>query len=148
MVIRSAEVRLDSTAQTAGRARRFVTATLARWQIVAAAMETIVLLTSEVVTNAVRHGRGAVSVVVEQHKRTVRVSVQDQHRDLPRLLPIDDDSERGRGLWLVEALAKRWGTKRLPDGKHVWFDVEIQNGARRGGAHAGGPPRAIDGRSR
>ncbi|MDP9207466.1 MAG: ATP-binding protein, partial [Actinomycetota bacterium] len=85
MVIRSAEVRLESTTQTAGHARRFVTATLARWQIVAATMETIVLLTSEVVTNAVRHGRGAVSVLIEQRKRTVRVSVQDQHRDLPRL---------------------------------------------------------------
>ena len=133
MVIRSAEVRLDSTTQTAGRARRFVTETLARWQIVAATMETIVLLTSEVVTNAVRHGRGAVSVLIEQRKRTVRVSVQDQHRDLPGLLPIDDDSERGRGLWLVEALAKRWGTNHLPDdGKHVWFEVEIHHRARRG----------------
>jgi anti-sigma regulatory factor (Ser/Thr protein kinase) len=131
MVIRSAEVRLDSTPQTPGRARRFVTGTLAGWQIVAVTIDTVVLLTSELVTNALRYGRGAVNVLIEQRKRTVRVSVQDGHRDLPRLLPVDDDSERGRGLWLVEALANRWGTKRLPDDrKHVWFEVEIRDSSR------------------
>jgi hypothetical protein len=29
----------------------------------------------------------------------------------------------GRGLWLVEALAARWGCEALPDGKRVWFEV-------------------------
>jgi anti-sigma regulatory factor (Ser/Thr protein kinase) len=129
MVTRSAEVRLDSTPQTAGRARRFVTHTLTGWQLVAATIETAALLTSELVTNALRYGRGAVGVLVEQRRRTVRVSVHDQQRDLPRRVAVADDSERGRGMWLVEALAKRWGAERLPDdGKHVWFEVDIIEG--------------------
>jgi two-component sensor histidine kinase len=86
---------------------------------------------SELVTNALRYGRGAVGVLVEQRRRTVRVSVHDWQRDLPRRRAVEGDSERGRGLWLVEALAKRWGAERLPDhGKRVWFEVDIIEGGR------------------
>jgi anti-sigma regulatory factor (Ser/Thr protein kinase) len=132
MVTRSAEVRLNSTPQASRRARRFVTGTLAGWQVVAVTIDTVVLLTSELVTNALRYGRGAVGVLIEQRRRIVRVSVRDDRPDLPRQVAVAADSERGRGLWLVEALAKRWGAERLPDdGKQVWFEVEVDTSSRR-----------------
>ena len=35
----------------------------------------------------------------------------------------------GRGLWLVEALADRWGCEVLPDGNRVWFEVPCADGS-------------------
>jgi len=51
------------------------------------------------------------------------IEVADSDLRLPRLRVADVDDEGGRGLYLVDALADRWGTRPLDEGKVVWFEL-------------------------
>lgn len=108
-----------------GAARRFV---WDRAQVLGApaeACDVAVLLASETVTNAVRHGAGDVSVHVGAAPGGLRVEVGDDSPDHGRALPQDLDAEGGRGLSIVELLAERWGVRADPPGKVVWFEVPL-----------------------
>ena len=82
-----------------------------------------VLLTSELVTNAVLHGRSTVCVEVVVGPSGVRVSVVDENSRYPVLVAEDPNALDGRGLALVEALADRWGGEERALGKAVWFEL-------------------------
>ena len=84
------------------------------------------LLTCEVVTNAVRHGTGRVTLAVQTDSRTCRVEVGDDDAGRPRLHPADDVAEGGRGMLIVDALASDWGVVEREPGKVVWFEVPAQ----------------------
>jgi hypothetical protein len=95
--------------------------------------DTVVLLTSEVVTNAVLHARSPIEVAVEIGSHLVRVHVSDQ---LPGLRDEANRSRHGgRGLVLVAGMASHWGISENANapGKSVWFEV-----ARPALPHAGG----------
>ncbi|MBV2363953.1 SpoIIE family protein phosphatase [Streptomonospora nanhaiensis] len=62
--------------------------------------------------------RGAESVWVEVFDRDLR---------LPRIRSAGADDEGGRGLYLVDQLATRWGSRPTPDGKAVWFEVPLKS---------------------
>src|SRR3954447_1938369 len=80
------------------------------------------LLTSEVVTNAVRHAPpGAITVRAERDGDQFVVQVLDGSPQEPRVLPPDPWAERGRGMTLVDAIAVDWGVVPHPSGKVVWF---------------------------
>lgn len=89
--------------------------------------DTAVLLTSELVTNAVRHSNsrdpgGTVALVVLEVCDGVRVEVTDNGSDLS--FPVvkgDVFSADGHGLYLVETLAVQWGYLRDEAGTTVWF---------------------------
>ncbi len=122
-VLCQASTSLAGDPRSAGDARRFVADALESWQL-GPLVETITLLTSELVANAVVHARSNMDVVVRLTGASARVEVTDRS-DLapaPRALDVEDDS--GRGLVLVQTLARRWGTRRQPGGgKTVWFEV-------------------------
>ena len=63
---------------------------------------------------ALRLRRGATSVWVE---------VFDPDLRLPRIRTAGETDEGGRGLYLVEQLATRWGSRPTPEGKAVWFEM-------------------------
>lgn len=87
-------------------------------------MSTVELLTSEVVTNAIVHGRSEPQLAVEVGDHLVRVAVRDSSPELPfrQLGRLDDIS--GRGVIIVEELASAWGVERERNGaKRVWFEV-------------------------
>jgi anti-sigma regulatory factor (Ser/Thr protein kinase) len=84
-------------------------------------LEVVLLLTSELVTNAVRHGIGPVGVHLVRGDGVVRVGVEDQSPQWPVLRPIDRDALNGRGLFLVDAMATDWGVLAGDAGKTVWF---------------------------
>lgn len=87
-------------------------------------LDTILLLTSEVATNAVLHTDGMFEVQVEVlADGGVRVSVTDDSTQVPqpRVAPVD--ATTGRGLTLVDALARAWGVDDHRHGKVVWFEV-------------------------
>ncbi|SDQ04528.1 ATP-binding protein [Quadrisphaera sp. DSM 44207] len=80
------------------------------------------LLTSELVTNAVRYGgAGALSVRIAVTASEVTVSVSDASRTRPAVGPPREDG--GRGLQIVDTLATAWGSEPAPDGKTVWFQL-------------------------
>ena len=88
--------------------------------------EDILLLASELVTNAVRHGGGQVTVRLWAGPETIRVEVTDANPHRPLAADRGPDAEEGRGLLIVRALASRWGSAPLRDGsgKTVWFEVD------------------------
>ena len=108
--------------RSAGEARRFVATALEEWAE-GPLLETVTLLTSELVSNAIVHAGSKVDVVVQLTDEAARVEVTDRS-DLPPAPRAAGEETSGRGLALVEALARRWGTRRrLSGGKTVWFEV-------------------------
>ena len=112
-----------SVAPSAASARRFVAAALGRWGCPEGFRELVLLLTSELVTNAYRHARSDTRVSVRYDRRTARVEVRDVGPGEPRLRPLDADRVDGRGLQIVDALADRWGYRSNDAGTTVWFEL-------------------------
>lgn len=95
--------------------------------------ETVVLLVSELVSNAVQHGgpyssTATVALELETRPGLVRVEVTDAGTGDPRPGNGAINHPSGRGLLLVESLASRWGCDRLPVGKTVWFEILTPSG--------------------
>ena len=128
-VLDEARTRLGRDAASPRAARRFVTEALRMWDLDELA-DSVTLLVSELVTNAVVHAGSDVEVLVRLTGETACVEVTDssQAAPAPRQAALDDSS--GRGLALVEAMARRWGVRPLPGGgKTVWFEVARQPAA-------------------
>ena len=89
-------------------------------------LEIALLLTSELVTNAVKYGGDRIVLTVTDEPNTLRVEVHDDGPAAPRISAPERHAVGGRGLLLVESLAHEWGTTRgLPrsSGKGVWFTL-------------------------
>ena len=110
----------DTTA--AGVARRHLEHALV--QLPPETVETARLLTSELVTNAIAHGSGLVSMSVDYDGRRVRVEVRDESPGRPEPRDASLLSEGGRGLHIVDALATEWGAAPSGRGKSVWFWID------------------------
>jgi CheY-like chemotaxis protein len=111
-----------SDTRSVGSARAFAQRALEGW-CEGDLGDTVTLLLSELVTNAVVHAASAPNVAI--HLLPDRIHVEVADADPAELHPLEasPDAESGRGLLLVDALAYRWGQVALPDGKVVWFDV-------------------------
>ncbi|EFC83311.1 SpoIIE family protein phosphatase [Parafrankia sp. EUN1f] len=125
------QLALPAVAASAGQARTSVRAALHDAGI--SSLDDAILLVSEVVTNAVLHARSDLVLRATLEPGRLRISVEDREGSaLPR--PGDEstdqiDAEHGWGLLLVEALAQAWGVETTPDGKRVWFEMEIPDEA-------------------
>ncbi|MFA3875087.1 SpoIIE family protein phosphatase [Streptomyces sp. MMCC 100] len=104
-----------------GRARRLARRALARWGM-EDLTDAVELLVSEVVTNAVRYASKPVTLRLLRTD-VLRCEVGDDVPQLPRLRQARATDEGGRGLYLVNRLARRWGATRLSTGKVVWFEL-------------------------
>jgi anti-sigma regulatory factor (Ser/Thr protein kinase) len=113
---------LPPTTDSVPVARRFVQSRLVDRT---ADIDTATLLVSEVVTNAVLHARTRVTLTVEVADEVVRITVRDGSPVQPRIHAFAPTSATGRGLRLLDRLAKRWGVYPDPatGGKVVWFEV-------------------------
>jgi anti-sigma regulatory factor (Ser/Thr protein kinase) len=112
-----------SVAPSAASARRFVAAALRRGGCPDEFIELVLLLTSELVTNAYRHAGTETRVSVRLDDDCTRVEVRDVGRGEPELRPLDTDRVDGRGLQIVDALADRWGYHSNAGGTAVWFEL-------------------------
>jgi anti-sigma regulatory factor (Ser/Thr protein kinase) len=124
---------LNAGAQAAAEARGQLRRLVSVWEM-RVDVDVLVLLASELITNAVTHtetgtaGAGAISVCVRCLRGELRVEVHDGSHDMPVPVPldVDDDAETGRGLMLVDALAAEWGFYRTPRGKAVYFTLPLR----------------------
>jgi anti-sigma regulatory factor (Ser/Thr protein kinase) len=87
-------------------------------------VDTTELLVSELVTNALKHGRGEIRLRLLR-ERTMVCEVWDDGYAQPRQRRAQETDEGGRGLQLVSLLAERWGSRRTPKGKIVWFELAL-----------------------
>ncbi|MCY0930307.1 ATP-binding protein [Streptomyces sp. H27-H1] len=124
---------LPRSLRAPGRARALLRKQLATWGVAPEPAATAELLLSELVTNAVRHGRAPqgryIGVRLARYDGVLRVEVADAGPAV-KLAPqvVADWDERGRGLAIVAALAARWGCcPRLHGiGKAVWAEVPVR----------------------
>ncbi|WP_406113777.1 SpoIIE family protein phosphatase [Streptomyces sp. NBC_01014] len=112
---------LDPEEQAPRRARRLVRQALERWGLEELS-DSVELLVSEVVTNAVRYAERPVTLRLLRTD-VLRCEVGDDSPQLPRQRRARETDEGGRGLFLVNRLARRWGATRLSTGKVVWFEI-------------------------
>jgi anti-sigma regulatory factor (Ser/Thr protein kinase) len=122
----SHRVRLATGPAAVPEARRQVRAALDSWEV-PVDQEAAALLTSELVTNAIRHEPGpAVLLDITCSRGRLRVDVHDTSGALPTVADVPADAETGRGLLLVATLSAEWGFYRTPRGKAVYFTLASQ----------------------
>jgi anti-sigma regulatory factor (Ser/Thr protein kinase) len=120
-----ARIELPAEPQSVALARQFVRDVLCEpaWSDLT---EVVTLLTSELVTNAIRHAHSPCTVQLKATTGNVRVEVLDDSPSPPVPRQVPPEAESGRGIELVDTLAGRWGMQPRPHGKAVWFDVDVR----------------------
>ncbi|MFI8233089.1 SpoIIE family protein phosphatase [Streptomyces sp. NPDC085900] len=137
----------EPVGRSVATARSFVRDTLQGWGF-ADIVDDAVVLTSELVTNAVVHAGTSADVLCLRTDEGVRVEVADRYpeREIPlQGSPVNmgsPDREGGRGLQLCAALAGRWGVEYTPTHKQVWFQLDLPE--RAVGTRAAGPSLPAD----
>jgi anti-sigma regulatory factor (Ser/Thr protein kinase) len=143
IVQRSRRVSLANRPAAAAEARRQVLATIYAWDI-PVDLDVAVLLTSELVTNAIRHEAGeTITLTITRVCGQLRVDVHDTSRTMPVIVDAPADAEAGRGMMLVASLSTDWGVHRTRSGKAVYFTLAFDmtgrapRSFRRDGAQGG-----------
>ncbi|SRR6266568_3118092 len=134
-VQRPRRISLTAGPAAAAEARSQVRAAVNAWDA-PVDLTVAVLLTSELVTNAIKHEAGEiVMLAITCAYDQLRVDVHDSSRSLPEPADAPADAETGRGLMLVASLSTTWGFYRTPVGKAVYFTLafhaDLDEGAER-----------------
>ncbi|MCQ9184325.1 SpoIIE family protein phosphatase [Streptomyces sp. IBSBF 2953] len=137
----------EPVGRSVATARSFVRDTLQGWGF-ADIIDDAVVLTSELVTNAVVHAGTHADVLCLRSDDGVRIEVADRYPE--REIPLQGslatmgspDREGGRGLQLCAAIAARWGVEYTPTHKQVWFRLDLPD--RPVGTRAAGPSLPAD----
>ncbi|MFI6458604.1 ATP-binding protein [Streptosporangium amethystogenes] len=116
---------LPADPEAVGKARGLVREALTVWDMSAVA-ENVTMVVSELVSNAILHGKAPITLALYQYGRVVRGEVTDHSTVWPNPDPAGPEEEHGRGLAIVTAYADRWGVVpasegKQTDGKTVWF---------------------------
>jgi anti-sigma regulatory factor (Ser/Thr protein kinase) len=117
--------RFEPTRFAASAARRFVTSILQAWDH-GELIDAAALVVSELATNAVVHVGHRFTVTLTDRIDTIRIEVTDDSSTGPTVR--GDRANRGtngRGMHLIAAAARQWGTEGHPDGKTVWADLKV-----------------------
>jgi anti-sigma regulatory factor (Ser/Thr protein kinase) len=120
---------LEPSPTSPGRARRLIRERAAAWSLPAEVAEQLVLVGSELVTNATLHARTPLTLVLELRRDRVRVSVQDRSSAPPAQRHYQPDALTGRGLGVVAALSRAWGVQPTAGGKVVWAELGLHGAA-------------------
>ena len=123
------ELSLPAQRSSARIARHWVIHTIAAAGVTGAQNQVVELLTAEVVANAAVHGPpdGSIRVRAWTDAAHVYVSVSDDSSTSPIVRHPEPAAASGRGMALVQALAGDWGVEVGPQGKTVWFALELED---------------------
>jgi PAS domain S-box-containing protein len=117
--------RLKADEPAVSNARRLVTDQLRGWSVPKDIADDVVLMSSELVTNAFVHGRPPIDLRLRLTSSELVLEVQDRTSYRPKRRRAQDEDENGRGLQIVSLLADRWGTRATVSGKSVWCTKAI-----------------------
>lgn len=122
-------ISLPARPDSVRRARHFVAEVATRAGFESPTIGLAAVAASELVTNAVVHGRGPISVRTVLDPASLRVEVQDTAADLPQRVDPDAARDGGRGLTIVDSFTEEWGCTvvRGACGKSVWFTMQRQD---------------------
>lgn len=113
-------VDLDPVVGAAREARQLVTDSCARWKLPELVGPACIAVT-EMVNNVVAHAQTPMTVRLALGEGALHAGVRDHSRDRPTFRGlVSPDAAGGRGLLLIDTLARRWGATALDDGKIVW----------------------------
>lgn len=115
--------RLPARDDAPARARSQVSALLRKWRTRDDTRDNVLLLVSELVTNAVRFATGPITVRLIRAGHGLLCEVGDTGNGRPRLSRGDLLDDGGRGLHIVHRLTTRWGVRWTDAGKVVWAEV-------------------------
>jgi signal transduction histidine kinase len=118
----SVTLTLPPAGNSPSRARTFVGAQLRDWDLLGCE-DALLLLVSELVTNALLHARTEMVVSLSRAEGRVRLEVQDGSVQAPTTRRFSINAGTGRGLHLVASLAQDWGVRLENGGKSVWVEV-------------------------
>jgi anti-sigma regulatory factor (Ser/Thr protein kinase) len=112
---------LRREAESVAGARSWLSSFLRDQHVAQSASSDAVLVISELVTNALRHGLGEiVARTALTDGGMLYLSVTDSGEELPELQPVDASRVGGVGLHIVDRLSSQWGISPFPGGKTVW----------------------------
>ncbi len=127
-LLRPRRISLPSRPASVAEARSQVRAYIYAWDV-PVDPPVAQLLTSELVTNAIRHESGEnVTLVLTCPWGQLRVEVHDTSSAMPVPIEAPTDAEAGRGLMLVTTLCDDWGWYRTSAGKAVYFTLAFHSG--------------------
>ncbi|MFJ8106176.1 SpoIIE family protein phosphatase [Streptomyces sp. NPDC096132] len=113
--------------EAARQARRFTRRTLRSWGVPGDAMDTALLVVSELVTNALVHTDGRVRLDLTLIDERLRVALTDASPRTPvKPTSLGWEATGGRGILLVEAVSEAWGTLPVSGGKQVWAELSVE----------------------
>ena len=118
------QIVLPPVLASAATARHTAKRALADWGL-GRFEETVLLLTTELVSNGVRHAMTTMTWSMSYDGSCLRVAVSDQNQNIPTLTPRYGTQAHGWGLRLVDLLASEWGTNVEAGGKTVWFELPV-----------------------
>jgi anti-sigma regulatory factor (Ser/Thr protein kinase) len=121
----AAGLSIDDDVRAVHQARAFTRATLDEWSLPDSLARDAILLVSEMVTNAIVHGRAPIQLRLRQARDHLLIEVDDTATAVPRKLRPTASDIHGRGLQLVAMMADEWGTRPIRDGKSVWCALEL-----------------------
>ncbi|WP_260327192.1 SpoIIE family protein phosphatase [Streptomyces sp. TLI_185] len=114
--------------EAVGHTRRFTRRTLRTWGVTRDDMDAVLLVVSELVTNALVHTDGQVRLDLTLLDNRLRVSVADASPRTPvKPTSIGWEATGGRGILLVEAMSEAWGTVPASGGKQVWAELGLSS---------------------
>lgn len=121
---------ITCAAQNVRAARHFLREHASAWHVVEdGRLDDLVLLGSELVSNAVSYARSDVEIVLAYDPGCLRLEVHDEDTRVPGVAAPDTEAMGGRGLTVVAHLADVWGIERTPTGKCVWVEIDVPNAA-------------------
>jgi anti-sigma regulatory factor (Ser/Thr protein kinase) len=115
---------LERDTSAVATARRWVSDFLHQHHVNGQRLDDAVLIVSELVTNALRHGLGGIVLrAAFTPASEIRLAVIDAGDGTPELQPVDTERIGGLGLRIVDEIAADWGVTKFPGGTTVWAIV-------------------------
>jgi anti-sigma regulatory factor (Ser/Thr protein kinase) len=121
-----ADAQMPNRPDSASAARAFLARLLDGWGLSDQVIDDAAMLTGELMANAVQHGSGVVTLRIEANDGGLHVGVHDDEEAVPEADRTGTSDLGGSGLWIVESVARDWGTDANAEdtGRTVWFELK------------------------